>query len=309
MVALLKANPSAFSVSCNMNSLKSGTILRQPSLTEIQALSPEEARKVHRQQDQAWKAYRSRKKEIVCSPIENATTEAPVEAKSVPTTGSQEPTTAPVESQVTTDKIAETVAPATTLAQSQEPVTTPAEKIQESAPVAKEEVKKTVVSKETVAPPVEATEKATPTTTLAQSQEPVTAPVEKVQESSLIVKEVTPPGPSTETTPLKTTEELVQSTSSKPVDLKPIVLPNKMVEENSQQDSMGATDRFFTTQLFSGKIIVAIIVCVLLSAFLIGWILHRIAQRRKPPTAETLESHPLFDSIDKVLLTGQLPKN
>jgi F0F1-type ATP synthase assembly protein I len=63
-----------------------------------------------------------------------------------------------------------------------------------------------------------------------------------------------------------------------------------------------------TDKLFSGKIIAALIVSALLLAFLIGWLLHKIVQSRKPP-AETLENHPLFDSIDKVLLTGQLPKN
>jgi len=76
-----------------------------------------------------------------------------------------------------------------------------------------------------------------------------------------------------------------------------------MTTENSVPES------FYSTDLFSGKIIAAIIMGVLLSAFLIGWLLHKMVQHRKSPSVETLENHPLFDSIDKVLLTGQPPKN
>ena len=43
MIALLKANPQAFRIPCNLNSLKIGNRLRIPSLAEMQILTPAQA--------------------------------------------------------------------------------------------------------------------------------------------------------------------------------------------------------------------------------------------------------------------------
>lgn len=67
MIALLQANPHAFSVSCNLNSLKTGQILHIPSSSEMQQLSPAQAETEYHRQNSAWKAYRRQGKAIDCS--------------------------------------------------------------------------------------------------------------------------------------------------------------------------------------------------------------------------------------------------
>ncbi|MDY6993380.1 MAG: FimV/HubP family polar landmark protein, partial [Pseudomonadota bacterium] len=43
MLALLKANPQAFRVPCNMNSLKVNALLTLPELATLQAITPQQA--------------------------------------------------------------------------------------------------------------------------------------------------------------------------------------------------------------------------------------------------------------------------
>lgn len=57
MVALLRANPDAFSQD-NINWLKSGSVLRIPSQEETRALSIDEATALAREQNQAWRQSR-----------------------------------------------------------------------------------------------------------------------------------------------------------------------------------------------------------------------------------------------------------
>lgn len=66
MLALLKTNPHAFEISCNMNSLKVGQKLRIPALAEMQATSRAEAVKEFYRQQEEWKAYRRHQQKIVC---------------------------------------------------------------------------------------------------------------------------------------------------------------------------------------------------------------------------------------------------
>jgi FimV-like protein len=68
MIALLKANPQAFEVSCNMNSLKVGKILQIPSLSEMQALTQAQALEEFNRQREEWQAYRHQKQAITCIP-------------------------------------------------------------------------------------------------------------------------------------------------------------------------------------------------------------------------------------------------
>jgi FimV-like protein len=248
MLALLKANPEAFSIACNINSLKQGVTIRVPSLTEIQTVSREEARKEYQRQDSEWKAYRLNKQEIVCPTVEN-----------------QQQITEAVTTTTTAEKTTEPVA----TAQNQETTVKP--DMVKTAPVEAKPIENAVV----------------PTETTPQKTAPVaepTASVESPQQPSNLASNTT-------TLPEQTTE-----TRTTP-----------QAEVNSPTENT-ALETPATDKLFSGKIIAAIIVSALLLAFLIGWLLHKIVQSRKPP-AETLENHPLFDSIDKVLLTGQLPKN
>jgi len=67
MLALLKANPHAFGIPCNLNSLKKvGPILSVPSRAEMRALSKNQAIKEFYRQDKEWKDYSKRGKPIVC---------------------------------------------------------------------------------------------------------------------------------------------------------------------------------------------------------------------------------------------------
>ena len=68
MLALLKANPHAFRIPCNLNSLKKvGPILSIPSRAEMRAFSKNQAIKEFYRQDKEWKDYYKRGKQIVCS--------------------------------------------------------------------------------------------------------------------------------------------------------------------------------------------------------------------------------------------------
>ncbi len=66
MLALLKANPHAFHIPCNLNTLKVGKILYIPSGAEMQALSHAEAVNEFNRQYQQWKASREQRQPIVC---------------------------------------------------------------------------------------------------------------------------------------------------------------------------------------------------------------------------------------------------
>jgi len=74
MLALHKANPHAFEIPCNINSLKIGHILYIPSHADMQALTKTQAVKEFSRQQKEWKAHRQQKQQIVCS----QTTELPV---------------------------------------------------------------------------------------------------------------------------------------------------------------------------------------------------------------------------------------
>jgi len=69
MLALLIANPHAFDISCNINSLKVGKTLRIPSGPDMQAMSHRDAVKAFNQQSEEWKAYRQLRQQIVCPPL------------------------------------------------------------------------------------------------------------------------------------------------------------------------------------------------------------------------------------------------
>lgn len=59
MLALLRLNPEAF-YDNNVNRLKAGYVLREPSADEIHAISQSEAIRVVREQNQLWREYRER---------------------------------------------------------------------------------------------------------------------------------------------------------------------------------------------------------------------------------------------------------
>jgi FimV-like protein len=95
ILGLLKANPQAFKVSCNFNSLKVGEKLRIPPLSDIQAVSQADAKKEYNRQNVEWK--NRGKPPIVCA---TATTQSPPavapKAEVTPSTATyEEPIAAP----------------------------------------------------------------------------------------------------------------------------------------------------------------------------------------------------------------------
>lgn len=106
VIALHRANPHAFRVSCNMSSLRIGETLRIPSLTEIQAITRKQAIKEFNRQQKEWQKRSSNPincppvSELALIPPTKETKEQPpapapaepVEQKMVATTASQ-PTT------------------------------------------------------------------------------------------------------------------------------------------------------------------------------------------------------------------------
>jgi FimV-like protein len=68
MLALLQANPAAFTLSCNLYSLRPGALLNLPALEQIRAIPAADAAKEIKRQEQAWKDSRKKKnpKPIVC---------------------------------------------------------------------------------------------------------------------------------------------------------------------------------------------------------------------------------------------------
>jgi FimV-like protein len=70
MLALLRANPGAFAVSCNANSpLHTGAVLKLPPLAEVKALSRAEASREFRRQEREWKEHRRTGRPLVCPPV------------------------------------------------------------------------------------------------------------------------------------------------------------------------------------------------------------------------------------------------
>jgi len=72
IIALLKANPPAFSIPCNFNSLKLGQVLKIPSVAEMKVLSVAQASNEYHRQNNEWKTYRKQRQPIVCSPLESS---------------------------------------------------------------------------------------------------------------------------------------------------------------------------------------------------------------------------------------------
>ena len=78
MLALLTANPSAFTAPCNANSpLHEGALLTIPTVAQVQALNQEQAQQQFDQQRQQWEEARLSGKPLVCPPV-TATPTAPV---------------------------------------------------------------------------------------------------------------------------------------------------------------------------------------------------------------------------------------
>lgn len=93
VLGLLKANPQAFKVPCNFNSLKVGEKLRIPPLSDIQAVNLADAKKEYNRQNVEWK-NRSKQQPIVCP---TGTTQSPAVAPKAEVTppASEKPVAAP----------------------------------------------------------------------------------------------------------------------------------------------------------------------------------------------------------------------
>jgi len=78
ILSLLKANPQAFKVPCNFNSLKIKEILKIPAMAEIQEISATDANAEFKRQNDEWTKRRR-------NPIKCPTIESPVVATKTPT--------------------------------------------------------------------------------------------------------------------------------------------------------------------------------------------------------------------------------
>lgn len=88
VMSLLKTNPLAFSAPCNFNSLKVGSKLRIPPLSDMQIFDAQDAKTQVNQQSKAWK-NRS-KKPIECSSPETSLTPASTEKTLTPSNTEKE---------------------------------------------------------------------------------------------------------------------------------------------------------------------------------------------------------------------------
>jgi FimV-like protein len=173
ILALQQANPHAFSVPCNLNSLKVGETLRIPSLTEMQALTPEKAIEELNRQNKEWQNRRN--KSIVCPPITPPPTETTSQqATEVKQTPAPEPAaTKTTASQPETQPATENVAVATVQPKQVTPAsdsTTPPVKVAQ-APIP--EVSSPAPTTPSVSPPPTISSVATPNNQLALVPEAV----------------------------------------------------------------------------------------------------------------------------------------
>lgn len=67
MIALQQANPQAFTLSCDLNSLQVGATLSIPTLAEIQAIDAKAAEQEYRRQHEVWKKAHRQKQKVVCT--------------------------------------------------------------------------------------------------------------------------------------------------------------------------------------------------------------------------------------------------
>lgn len=95
ILALQRINPRAFSISCNIYSLKIGEMLRIPRLAAMQAVSREQAINELNRQEEEWKERRI--KPIICSPVlELSKPEATTQTVGEATTSSQSEPNVPI---------------------------------------------------------------------------------------------------------------------------------------------------------------------------------------------------------------------
>ena len=101
MLALLRANPDAFSSPCNLNSvLRVGAVLELPQVDQVAAVDAADAQRMVERQDQEWSEYRRGGRPPVCAAPEaipaGSEPEAPgMQAEPPGTTAGTAPATAP----------------------------------------------------------------------------------------------------------------------------------------------------------------------------------------------------------------------
>ena len=111
MLALLKANPQAFDMPCNANSpLKVGVMLQIPNLTQVQALSREQANQEFERQLREWENHRVSGEMLVCPP-ETQTVAATPEQATAPAPETTSPVSKPAASAGTPGTPAQTATP------------------------------------------------------------------------------------------------------------------------------------------------------------------------------------------------------
>jgi len=119
-IALMKANPNAFSNRCNYNTLKLNETLNLPPLDQIKAISAQEANAEFKRQGTQWKNRKTDK--ITCGSLLETVEAAPAPAEVTPPVTETKPTLPPV-TQPAAPAPEQTTPPAAT---STAPVTPPA---------------------------------------------------------------------------------------------------------------------------------------------------------------------------------------
>lgn len=211
IIGILRANPSAFKVPCNFNSLKVGEKLIVPALTDIQVLSQEEAKKEFDGQNEAWK--NRKKNPIVCPAPEVATaaetaTTAVVSPPPSPTSAEVPPPTETPPAAVSNDSptgASQTPPPVTPPTPPVAPVAPPVTVAPPVAPPVAPQPAETTTAPPAVSPPSEAPKQeadnvAPPPPTASTSSAPVATPTSPTES-------VSPPVPSSSSPP-KTPSQL-----------------------------------------------------------------------------------------------------
>jgi pilus assembly protein FimV len=306
MLALHKANPQAFGISCNLNSLKVGQTLRVPTLSEVQAITHAQALKAYKQQETDWQ--NRHQTPIVCpAVVEEAAAE-----KSSPTT-SDSPS--PAKQEKTADlKVAETTPEEATAPKAvaqpsatEAPVTatTPSPPPAETSmleKVADDKVQATETAQAPTPPSVPATEANPPPANEAATVEATLADETKTVE---IPSETTPSQPATNSpveasepalTPTPSTDTATEDQTPLKQPVQTAVTPSPTeasapIQQNAPQPVMGDDNELLPYD--SPFVIIGLTASTVLAFLILGWLLYKNRKLGKEDIAEDTDAMPL----------------
>lgn len=269
VVSLLKTNPLAFSAPCNFNSLKVGSKLQVPSLSDMQTFDAQEAKKQVDEQSKAWK-NRS-KKAIECASPEVS----PSSTVTLPTSQDTSVTPSP---------------------EKQEAIHT--DKSKSSSVQAQTDKKPAEETASTVAVPptttVPATTAPAATSSVAKGESPKTSATEEHQSASNIPL---PPAATTSlSTPPAAVKENTPPHSSSDASEKAVALVADNEETAKEKNASGESSsppKIEEENPQGGQQSLMLIILAgggLLAAFIIGWLLRKHIKTCADETVDSKES-------------------